>query len=124
MECPFAPQGALRRLAGKAAITAYYKQLTAVQGSDGMILTAGHLAEDRTCALPEYGGMVRNQRDGGTYRQCYVAVVTVSDGRVSLLREYWNPLPLVASFGLKGPLPIHQVWQRHLRTACLGRYLH
>ncbi len=106
LECPFAPQGALRRLAGKQAIAAYYRRLTAVQGSDGMVLTASYAAEDRTCALLEYDGIVRNQRDGGIYRQRYLAVVTISDGRVALFREYWNPLPLVASFGPNGPLPV------------------
>ena len=106
LECPFAPPGALRRLAGKQAIAAYYRRLTAVQGSDGMVLTASYAAEDRNCALLEYDGIVRNRRDGGTYRQRYLAVVTISDGRVALFREYWNPLPLVASFGPKGPLPV------------------
>lgn len=106
LECPFAPQGALRRLAGREAIGAYYKRLTAVQGSDGMVLTASYPTEDEGHALVEYEGMVRNKRDGGIYRQRYLAVVTVSARRVSLFREYWNPLPLVACFGPLGPLPI------------------
>lgn len=107
LECPFAPQGALRRLSGKEAIRGYYKRLTAVQASDGMVLTASYSAEDGPDALLEYEGMVRNKRDGGTYRQRYLAVVTASHGRIALFREYWNPLPLVASFGSKGPLPLH-----------------
>ncbi len=106
LECPFAPPGALHHLAGKEAITDYYKRLTAIQGSDGMVLKAIHPAEDADHALLEYEGMVSNKRDGGHYRQRYLAVVTVRDGRITLFREYWNPLPLVASFGPAGPVPI------------------
>lgn len=106
LECPFAPPGALRRLAGKRAIASYYKQLIAIQGSDGIVLKAIYPAEDAGCALLEYEGLVRNKRDGGSYRQRYFAVVIVGGGRVTLFREYWNPLPLVASFGPAGPVPI------------------
>ena len=110
LECPFAPHGALRRLAGKDAIGPYYKQLTAVQGSDGMVLTASYPAEEGRCALLDYEGLVRDKRDGGTYRQRYPAVVVVSGGRIALFREYWKPLRLVASLGPKGPLPVE--WTR------------
>ncbi len=106
LECPFAPPSALRRLAGKAAIADYYQRLTAIQGSDGMVLTASYTAVDPAYGLLEYDGMVRNKRDGGTYRQRYLAVVTIVGGRITLFREYWSPLPLVASFGPAGPLPL------------------
>lgn len=106
LECPFAPPGALRRLADKTALKSYYERLIAIQGSDGIVLKAIHPAEDANTALLEYEGLVRNKRDGGTYRQSYVAVVTVHESRMTLFREYWNPLPLVASFGLAGPVPI------------------
>lgn len=106
LECPFAPAGALHRLKGKDAIAKYYKRLTAVQGSDGMVLTASYPAEDVGFALIEYVGIVGNKRDGKTYRQRYLAIVQAGDGRVTLFREYWNPLPLVASFGPSGPVPV------------------
>ncbi len=106
LECPFAPPGALRKLAGKQPIAHYYEQLIATQGSDGMVLRASYPAEESGLALLEYEGMVRNKRDGGTYRQRYLAVVRASDGRITLFREYWNLLPVVGSFGPGGPLPI------------------
>lgn len=105
LECPFAPHGALRHLAGKEAVAAYYERLTAVQGSDGIVLIASYPAEDEGTALLEYEGIVRNKRNGATYRQRYLAVVSVSDGGITLFREYWNPLPLVACFGPNGPMP-------------------
>ena len=88
LECPFAPAGALRRLAGRAAIAAYYEQLTTIQGSDGVVLTANCPAEDQGYALLEYDGTVRNQQTGAAYRQRYLAVVGVRNGRVILFREY------------------------------------
>lgn len=107
LQCPFAPSGALHRLTGREAIVDYHRQLAAVQGSDGMVLTADHTSPGGP-ALLEYEGMVRNNRDGSTYRQKYVAVVEVDDGHLTLFREYWNPLPLVASFGVSGPVPVDE----------------
>lgn len=104
LECPFAPPGALHRLQGRDAIAEYYRRLTAIQGSDGMVLTADHPTEDGDLAVLEYDGMVRNKRDGGSYRQRYLAVIEVHAGHMTLFREYWNPLPLVASFGPSGPV--------------------
>lgn len=106
LECPFAPPGALRRRAGKQRIADYYERLIAVQGSDGMVLSASYPAAERGLALLEYEGLVRNKRDGGTYRQRYLAVVKARGGRITLFREYWNPLPVVASFGPEGPVAI------------------
>ena len=106
LDCPFAPAGALRHLRGKAAIADYYTQLAAIQGSDGMILTACYPMEDTGRAVLEYEGLVRNKRDGGGYRQRYLAVIGIEGGGVTLFREYWNPMPLVASFGEGGPVPL------------------
>jgi len=106
LECPFAPPGALRRLAGRRAVAEYYERLTTIQGSDGMVQRAVYSVEDQGLVLLEYDGTVRNKRDGGTYRQRYLAIVAVADGRIILFREYWNPLPVVASFGPAGPVPI------------------
>lgn len=106
LECPFAPPGALHRLQGKNAIADYYKRLTAIQGSDGMVLNRAYPAENASFALVDYDGMVRNKRDGGIYRQRYFAIVCASQGRITLFREYWNPLPLVASFGAAGPISL------------------
>ncbi len=106
LECPFAPPGALRRLAGREAIAEYYERLTAIQSSEGMVQRAVYTVENEGLVLLEYEGTVRNKRDGGTYRQRYVAVVAVGGGRIRLFREYWNPLPVVASFGPAGPVPI------------------
>ncbi len=106
LECPFAPPGALHRMTGKQAIADYVGRLGAIQDSDGMVLRDSYPAEESSSALVEYEGMVRNKRDGGTYRQRYLAVVRARGGRITLFREYWNPLPVVASFGSAGPLPI------------------
>ena len=106
LECPFAPAGALRHLQGKAAIADYYKRLAAIQGSEGMILTACYHMEDAGRAVLEYEGLVRNKRDCGGYRQRYLAVIRIESGRLTLFREYWNPLPVVASFGEGGPVPL------------------
>ncbi|WP_420606510.1 nuclear transport factor 2 family protein [Novosphingopyxis sp.] len=106
LECPFAPPGAMRRLQGKDAISAYYERLTAVQKSDGMVQTGHYPAEDKHMALLEYEGLVRDARDGDVYRQKYLAIAKAESGRLTLFREYWNPLPVLAAFGPGGPAPM------------------
>ena len=67
LECPLAPAGALRHLRGKAAIADYYTRLAAIQGSDGMILTACYPMEDTGRAVLEYEGWsATNAMEGPT----------------------------------------------------------
>lgn len=109
LECPFAPDGAMHQLIGKPAIAAYLKQLGAIQGSGGMELTGSYVTPARDWHVLEYRGLVENRRDGTSYAEQYLAVVRTEDGRITLFREYWNPVPVVASFGPDGPLPLGEV---------------
>jgi len=36
---------------------------------------------------------------GKEYRQKYISVLTAKEGKIVLLREYWNPLEITKSFG-------------------------
>ena len=40
----------------------------------------------------EYDGTVHLEKNGTRFRQRYVAIVTLRDGRIALWREYLNPL--------------------------------
>ena len=96
LECPFAPDGGMYRVAGKDYLAAYLASIKDVLGSDSMML-ATHRASGTT--ILEYEGTARNLRNDAIYPQRYLTVVQVRDGRLSPFREYWNPLPLLGAFG-------------------------
>lgn len=98
LECPFAPAGGMRRLVGRDAISAYFAELSGVQGTDGMTLTSVYRSAGKSVTVLEYHGTARNLANGESYPQQYVAVVHTLDGNVRLFREYWDPRPVVAAF--------------------------
>lgn len=106
LECPWAPEGAMRRLKGRDAIGAYFERLVAVQGSDGMTLTGSYRASDHPVTVLEYEGTARDLARGTAYPQAYVALIGTRGGRMELFREYWNGVPVVAAFGPAGPVPM------------------
>ncbi len=55
-------------------------------------LVAAYPAQDGATTVLEYDGTVHLEKDGTQFRQRYIAVVTVRDGRIALWREYLNPL--------------------------------
>lgn len=108
LECPYAPEGAMHQLIGKPAIASYYEKLSELQVSAGMELTGSYHAPHGSTLVLEYNGTVENKRDFTSYPQRYIAVVETRDGRLTLFREYWNPKPVVESFGPKGPIALDE----------------
>ncbi len=106
LECPWAPVGAMRHLVGRDAIAIYFERLMTVQGADGMTLTGSYQAADHPVTVLEYEGTARNLARGTAYPQAYVALVETKRGHVALFREYWNGIPVVATFGPAGPVPM------------------
>ena len=95
LECLFAPDGRMHRVAGRANIVAYMASTKDILGSDGMTLLATYRAPNSDTTILEYEGTARDLRNGATYPQKYIAVAKVRDGHLTLFREYWNPLPLL-----------------------------
>lgn len=98
-EFPFAPAGYPARLDGKAAIAAYLRDYP-----DHIDLQDfPHLEIHRTDApgtvVVEMRAVGRVVATGEPYEMSYVAVVTVTDGRITHYRDYWNPLAVPASMG-------------------------
>ncbi|OJT24533.1 phenazine biosynthesis protein [Archangium sp. Cb G35] len=50
-------------------------------------------------ALAEAHGSATIAATGSTYEQDYVMLVKARNGRISLYREYWNPVPGLRAFG-------------------------
>ena len=109
LECPYAPEGAMHQLIGKQAIASYYEKLAQLQVSTGMELTGSYHSTNGATSVLEYSGTVENKRDFTSYPQRYIAVIETRDGLLTLYREYWNPKPVVESFGPKGPIGLDEL---------------
>ncbi|WP_028933599.1 nuclear transport factor 2 family protein [Pseudonocardia spinosispora] len=90
-EFPFAPPGAPRRLEGKEALTAHVTGRAARRLAAPRVenLTV-HQSVDPTTLVAEM--TVRGE--GGAERPA-IAVVSVREGRITLYRDYWNPLDVI-----------------------------
>ena len=91
-EFPFAPEGAIRRLAGRDAISAYMRQLP-------KFIRFGSLSDVRTREtgdelIVEATGHHRRIPDDTQSDLSYVWFITRRDGHVVHFRDYMNPLQL------------------------------
>jgi uncharacterized protein len=96
LEFPFAPAGRRSRYAGKSDILAYMKA-TAVRMAgrievEGMeyFRTSPMLAPGTICL--EMGVKGRVVETGAPYDQKYISIIETKGGKISLYREYWNPI--------------------------------
>jgi ketosteroid isomerase-like protein len=96
-EMPFAPPGFPTRLDGIDALRRQYGGLPDAYASMRFDVTARHAMADPEWALLEYHGTI-SQQDGSRYDNDYAGLFQVIDGRITLFREYFNPLVLQAAF--------------------------
>jgi ketosteroid isomerase-like protein len=92
VEFPFAPPGRPRRVVGKEAVGQY---LTAYPGQiefDEVTHLEVHQSIDPDTAVIEMTATGRVRSTGARYEMSYVVVLKTVDGRMSLYRDYWNPL--------------------------------
>jgi hypothetical protein len=100
VEFPYAAGLALpERLEGREAIRRYFADTP--KHFQGLVFT--HVRRYRTTepdvALAEAHGSATIAATGSAYEQDYFMVVKARDGRISLYREYWNPIPGLKAFG-------------------------
>ena len=96
LEFPFAPPGRRSRYVGKADILAYMKAVAARMAgrvkSEGLdYFTVRPMREATTICL-EMGVKGRVLETGAPYNQKYISIIETRDGKLSLFREYWNPI--------------------------------
>lgn len=91
LETPYVSPGSTSRWEGQA-IAAFLGKLRGVIRLADFSLVAAYPAQDGATTVLEYDGTVHLEKDGTQFRQRYIAVVTLRDGRIALWREYLNPL--------------------------------
>ncbi|WP_436984082.1 nuclear transport factor 2 family protein [Streptomyces sp. enrichment culture] len=92
MEFPFAPEGWPRRLEGKAAVLDYMRDYPDHIDLREIPDLTIHRTDDPATVVVEMRAVGRLVASGAPYDMTYIAVVTVTDGRFTHYRDYWNPL--------------------------------
>jgi hypothetical protein len=88
-----------QRLEGREAIRRYFADTP--KHFQGLVFTnvQRYRTTDPDVALAEAHGSATIAVTGSGYEQDYVMLVKTRDGRISLYREYWNPIPGLRAFG-------------------------
>lgn len=97
LETPYVPPGSTSRLEGKPAIIAFLDKLRGVIRLADFSLLAAYPAQDGITTVLEYDGTVHLEQAGTQFRQRYIAVLQLNDGRLALWREYTNPIAAKAA---------------------------
>lgn len=97
-EFPFAPGGAVHQ-AGKTAMAAYLADGVDSTVLEAFVLTAAYPMSDGHTTVLEYESQGHDRASGRPYRQHYVGIYQVTDGRLTLIREYFNPLAVLETAG-------------------------
>lgn len=93
-EAPFAPPGGPRRLEGREAIRALYRHAAAaaVRPRFEFRSVAVHETTDPGVIVTEFEVHARHPETEEPYQFTNLQVIKVRDGKILLLRDYWNPL--------------------------------
>jgi ketosteroid isomerase-like protein len=96
LEFPFAPPGRRRRYVGKPDLLAYMKAVAVrIQGRlkvEGVEYFHVHAMLDPSTCCVEMGVRGRVLENDAPYHQKYISIVETRGGKISLYREYWNPI--------------------------------
>ncbi len=96
LEFPFAPAGRRSRYVGKTDILAYMTAVAARMAgrikSDGLGYFQVRPMLDPQAVSLEMSVKGRILETGAAYEQKYVSIIETKGGKISLYREYWNPL--------------------------------
>lgn len=99
LEFPFAPQGRVPRIEGKAALLPY------IQGvmNNLEILSISrqeiYLTQDLDLIIAEVTGEGRIISTGRSFKAGYVWIMRTKNGKLIHMRDYWNPLAALEARG-------------------------
>lgn len=90
LQTPYVAAGSQMEWRGKAAIEKFLSSMVGSMEQLSMNLTA-NLTTDRGAVL-EYSGQIHRPDLSRSFHQDYVAILELGDGRLTVFREYSNPL--------------------------------
>ncbi|WP_028472692.1 nuclear transport factor 2 family protein [Nocardioides alkalitolerans] len=99
VDLPYAPDGVPTTIEGREAVDAYYRALPEMA-------TELNFADYRIAALDEPGEYVAEytsdssmRATGASYANTYITRVSIRDGRITRLAEFFDPVRLVRALG-------------------------
>ncbi len=103
LEFPFAPTGRRSRYVGRSDILAYMKAVAERMAgrikSEGLDSFVMHPMLDPSTFCLEMGIKGRVLETDAPYLQKYISIIETKGGKLSLYREYWNPLVSIDANG-------------------------
>ena len=89
-EFPYAPAGYTQRLAGMEEIRNYMYEFPKLMNilsfsSPDLIVYKDTIVAEYTCDAVMTG-------TGKPYRQTYISVINIRDGKITRFKDYWNPM--------------------------------
>lgn len=97
MEFPFAPEGHTRRLEGRDAILRYFGNIKTF--SDGFTLGPPEIHAIEGGLVARYTGSSVFKDTGLPYSQEYILFMTVKDGRIAKMTEYYDGQRVLRAMG-------------------------
>ena len=97
MEFPFAPEGHTRRLEGRDAILTYFGRIKTF--ADGFKLGEPTINAIEGGLVARYPGSSTFKDTGLPYAQEYILFMTVRDGRIAAMTEYYDGQRVLRALG-------------------------
>jgi len=97
LEFPYAPADFPTRLEGREAIASHARMVRALLSIEELLDVKVLFNQERTKVALEFCCEGQVRATGKPYRQRYVSVIMLRDGRIALYRDYWNPLVVITA---------------------------
>lgn len=91
MEFPFAPPNRQRQVKGKDDIIKYNQAILGIVAFTGMTDVEIYPTTEPDCVIVEMTGHGTILATGDTFKRRYIEVCRTKNGRIKLIRDYWNP---------------------------------
>lgn len=99
VEFPYAPAGLPAKLDGKSAIVAYYQDAPQNMRFLSAKPPTIYASTDPDVVISELEAEFHIVSTDKPYKQIYISVLRMKNGKIASYREYWNPLRVLESFG-------------------------
>jgi len=99
MDFPYAPQHHTQRLEGRDAILRFLTRVGEFFDNIQIGEPTIHITNDPNVVVAEYPGSAVSKETKLPYTQNYVSVVTVRNGQIVHIREYYNPVRVLVATG-------------------------
>jgi uncharacterized protein len=99
IDLPYAPKHHTGRLEGKAAVLRFLTNIGVYFDDVSIGEPKIYETSDPNTIIAEYPGSSTSKETGLPYRQNYVSFVTVRDGKIAHIREYYDPIQVLVATG-------------------------